>query len=111
MILQFYFRVRVLGHFSCVLLFAALWTVACQAPLSMGLSRQEYWSGLPCPPAGDLADSGLKFHLSCTEGGFFTGMSPEKPSSVHITKKFESRYSNRYLYTSVHRCEKIPWSR
>ena len=54
-------RVRVLGHFSCVLLFASLWTVACQAPLSMGLSRQEYWSGLPCPPAGDLADSGLKF--------------------------------------------------
>jgi len=30
---------------------ATLWTVACQAPLSMGLSRQEYWSGLPCPPA------------------------------------------------------------
>ena len=30
------------------------WTIACQAPLSMGLSRQEYWSGLPCPPPGDL---------------------------------------------------------
>ena len=30
-----------------------LWTVACQAPLSMGFSRQEYWSGLPCPPPGD----------------------------------------------------------
>ena len=30
------------------------WTVACQAPLSMGFSRQEYWSGLPCPPLGDL---------------------------------------------------------
>ena len=35
---------------SCV----TLWTVACQAPLSMGFSRQEYWSGLPCPPPGDL---------------------------------------------------------
>ena len=33
-----------------------LWTVACQAPLSMGLSRQEYWSGLPCPPPWDLHD-------------------------------------------------------
>ena len=33
-----------------------LWTVACQAPLSMGFSRQEYWSGLPCPPPGDLHD-------------------------------------------------------
>ena len=37
------------------------WTTACQAPLSMGFSRQEYWSGLPCPPPGDLPDSGIKF--------------------------------------------------
>ena len=40
----------VLSHFSCVQVFATLWTVAHQAPLSMGLSRQEYWSGLPCYP-------------------------------------------------------------
>ena len=40
-----------LSHFSCVQLFATPWTVAHQAPLSMGLSRQEYWSGLPFPPA------------------------------------------------------------
>ena len=37
-------------HFSHVRLFVTLWTVACQAPLSMGFSRQDYWSGLPCPP-------------------------------------------------------------
>ena len=37
-----------------------LWTVAHQAPLSMGFSRQEYWSGLPCPPPGDLPDPGIK---------------------------------------------------
>ena len=36
--------------------FAIPWTVAHQAPLSMGFSRQEYWSGLPCPAAGDLSD-------------------------------------------------------
>ena len=36
------------------------WTVACQAPLSMGFSRQEYWSGLPCPPPGDLSDPGTE---------------------------------------------------
>ena len=41
-----------LHHFSCVILFAARWTVACQAPLSMGFSRQEYWSGLPCTSPG-----------------------------------------------------------
>ena len=39
-----------LTRFSCVWLFATLWTIACQVPLSMGFSRQEYWSGLPCPP-------------------------------------------------------------
>ena len=37
-----------------------LWTVARQAPLSMGFSRQEYWSGLPCPPPGDLPNPGIK---------------------------------------------------
>ena len=42
--------VCMLSHFSSVQLFATPWTVACQAPLSTSFSRQEYWSGLPCPP-------------------------------------------------------------
>ena len=42
------------------LTFCDLLTVALQAPLSMGFSRQEYWSGLPCPPPGDLPDPGTK---------------------------------------------------
>ena len=50
----------VLSHFSCVQLFVTPWTVARQAFLSMGFSRQEYWSGLPCPPLGDLPDPGTK---------------------------------------------------
>ena len=41
-------------------LFVTLWTVACQAPLSMGFSRQEYWSELPCLPSGHLPDPGIK---------------------------------------------------
>ena len=45
-----------LGCFSRVQLFATLWTVAYQAPLSMGFSRQEYWGRLPCPPPGDPPD-------------------------------------------------------
>ena len=49
-----------LSHFSCVQPFVTPWTVACQAPLSMGFSRQEYWSGLPCPPPGDLPDPGAE---------------------------------------------------
>ena len=46
--------------FSCVQLFATLWTVARQAPLSMGFSRQEYWSGLPFPSPGDLSNPGIE---------------------------------------------------
>ena len=46
-----------LSCFSHVQLFTTLWTVACQAPLSMGFSGQEYWSGLPCTPPRDLPDS------------------------------------------------------
>ena len=53
-------HVCILSHFSCVRLFATPWTVTHQAPLSMGFSRQEYWSGLPCPPPGDLPDPGIK---------------------------------------------------
>ena len=49
-----------LSHFSHVWLFAALRTVAHQAALSIGFSRQEYWSGLPCPPSGDLPNPGIK---------------------------------------------------
>ena len=49
-----------LSHFSRVQLFATLWTVACQAPLSMGFSRQEYWGGWPFPPPRDLPDPGIE---------------------------------------------------
>ena len=50
----------VLNCFIHVWLFATLWTVTHQTPLSMGFSRQEYWSGLPCPPSGDLPYLGIK---------------------------------------------------
>ena len=48
-------RACVLSHFSCVRLFGTLWTVQ-----SMGVSRQEYWTGLPCPHPGDLPNPGIK---------------------------------------------------
>ena len=50
----------VLSLFSRVQLFAMPWTIIHQAPLSMGFSRQEDWSGLPFPPPGDLLDPGIK---------------------------------------------------
>ena len=60
-------RACVLSLFSRVQLFATLWTVARQAPLSMGFSREEYWSVLPCLPPGDLLNPGIKSmsHVSC----------------------------------------------
>ena len=51
------------------------WTVACQAPLSMGLPRQAHWSGLPCLPPGDLLNPGIEpesLKFSALASGFFT---------------------------------------
>ena len=49
-----------LSHVIHVQLFATPWTVACQAPISMGFPRQEYWSRLPFPSLGDLPEPGIK---------------------------------------------------
>ena len=51
---------RVLSHFSHVRLFVILWTTARPVSLTVGFSRQEYWSGLPSPPPGDLPDPGFE---------------------------------------------------
>ena len=54
---------------SRVQLFATPWTAACQAPLSIGFSREEYWSGMPCPPPGGLPDPGPTHvsYVSCID--------------------------------------------
>ena len=69
------FLLLLLSHFSHVQLFATPWTVALQAPLSVGFSRQEYWGGLPCPPPGDLPNPGIEpasLKSSALAGRFFT---------------------------------------
>ena len=66
---------------SHVQLLVTPWTVACQAPLSMGFSKQEYWSGLPCPPTGDLPDPGIEpksLVSPALAGGFFITVPPGK---------------------------------
>ena len=72
-----------LSRFSRVQLCATLWTIAHQSLLSMGFFRQEYWSGLPCPPPGDLPDSGteaVSFTSPALAGRFFaTGATWEAP--------------------------------
>ena len=61
-----------LSHFSRVRVFVTLWVVACQFPLSMGFSRQKYWSRLPFSLPGDLPDPGIKLMSPALAGGFFT---------------------------------------
>ena len=65
--------------FSHVRLFATSWIVAHQAPLSMGFSRQEYWSGLPFPSPGDLLDPGIKLRSPALQADALTSEPPGKP--------------------------------
>ena len=74
----------VLSRFSHVQLFAAPWTIARQAPLSIGFSRQEYWSEVPCPPPGDLPDPGIEpvsLTFPALAGWFFTTIATWTPVS------------------------------
>ena len=71
-----------LSYFSCVLLFVILWTLACQAPLSIRFSRKEYWNGLPCPPPWDLPDTGVEpvsFKSPTLKADSLSTESPWKP--------------------------------
>ena len=72
---DFVFVVTLLGCIS----FATPWTVARQAPLSIGFPKQEYWSGLPFPPPGDLPDPGIKPVSPVLACGFFITEPPGKP--------------------------------
>ena len=67
-------------------LFATLWTIAHQAPLSMGFSRQEYWSGLPFPSSGRLPGPGIEPMSHALAGRFFTHEPPEKPDAYCMWK-------------------------
>ena len=71
-----------LSCFSYVQLCATLWTALCQALLSMGFSRQQYWDGLPFLPPGDLPDPEIEPRVSYSAGRFFTAEPPGKPLSV-----------------------------
>ena len=64
-------------------LFETSWTVACQTPLSMGFSRQEYWRGLPFPSPWDLPNSGIEPRSHPLTGRLFTIEPPEKPICNH----------------------------
>ena len=74
-------KVKSLSH---VWLFATPWTVAHQAPPSMGFSRQEYWSGFPFPSPGDLPDPGIEPRSPALQANALTSESPGKPKKKAI---------------------------
>ena len=79
------FTCMVWSHFCHVWLYAIPWTTAHQVPLSMGFSRQEYWSGLPFPPPGDLTDPGVKPRSPVLQEDSLLSEPPEKPISFTFT--------------------------
>ena len=79
-----------LSRFSHVQLFATLWTVTHQAPLSLEFSRQEYWSCLPSPPPGDLPNPGIEptaLVSPALAGGFFASSATWEAPSEHSTSQ------------------------
>ena len=78
--------------------FVTLWTVAHQAPLSMGFPRQEYWSGLPYPTPGDLLDPGIKPASPALAGGLFTTEPPRKLTLVHGTLQNNELRNQRIFF-------------
>ena len=69
---------------SRVQLLVTPWTVARQAPLSTGFSRQEYWSGLPCPPPGDLPNPGIELRSTALRADSLLSEPPGKPKNTGV---------------------------
>ena len=95
-----------LSHLSHVQLLVTLWTVSCRAPLSMGFSRQEYWSGLSCPPQRGLPSPGVESMsvVSPTLAGqFFTSSTTSEALYVYMYKWVNaSRVLDPYSYLLWH---------
>ena len=109
---------HMLNCFSCAWLFETQWIITCQAPQSMGFPREEYWSGLPCPPPGDLPDSGVEpaYLMSpALAGGFFTTSTtweaPEFPerTPMYLGVMCSSSRTGRHLrkVSSVSSCDEL----
>ena len=81
---------RVSRSLSRVQLFGTPWAVACQAPLSMGFSRQEYWSGLPFPSPRDLPDPWIKPESPSLQADSLPSESPGKPCCMLLQSKVET---------------------
>ena len=96
-----------LSRFSHVRLFAPHWTVAHQAPVSMGFPRQECWSGLPFPFPGDFPDPEIEPTSRALAGGLFTTEPPGKSIRDHALSPFFIPSSIRYYHNYIHQCHPV----
>ena len=79
------------------------WTEARQAPLPMGFSRQEYWSGWPCPPPGDLPNPGIKPRSPASQADSLLSEPPGKPIYITNTHEFQGPVSRPQLLEDRYR--------
>ena len=82
-------------------LFATPWTVVRQAPLSVGFSRQEYWSGLPFPTPGDLPNPESEPASPALAGRFFTTEPPGKLQFLYFVKSSVLVFSSQQLFSKI----------
>ena len=93
------YKLKIISVLSVVRLFATPWTVAYQAPPSMGFSRQEYWSGLPFPSPGDLPNPGIEPGPPAFQADTLTSEPPGKPKEHVVHTK---TCVKKMWYTQIH---------
>ena len=92
-VLQFLPQLSVHANSLQSCLFVTLWTVALKSPLSMGFSRQEYWSGLPCPPPGDLPNPVIEPKAPTLQADSLPSEPPGKPIYIYLFLFFASLFT------------------
>ena len=90
-----------LSRFSCVRLCTTPWTIARQAPPSMGFSRQEYWSGLPFPSPGDLPDLGIEPRSPALQADALTSEPPGKPLTTVENMEWECQETGPHFTETI----------
>ena len=92
----------VVQSLNCIWLFGTPWIVAFQAPLSTGISRQEYWSGLPFPPPGDLPNSGIKPGFPALQVGSLPSEPRGNILSTYLKVAKRVKWSHHTQHTHTH---------
>ena len=97
------------SHFSYLQLFVPAWAVASQAPLSFWFFRQEYWSGLPCPPPGDFPHPAIEPISPATPTQQAGSLSTEPPGKPHEEAIMDYKWPRACAWWSVAKSCPAPW--